>query len=823
MSEEAEEEYEDEDWEEEADKSELDDGLGQSQASIAKDSLNNSALSQSGSQADVPPKTTGGSANAPQLDPPRDSEEGEEYDEEEAEEAAGAEVPVPATSSSAPVESSSPPPAADSETSKPALSPDITSTAPDAQVGPPAPRGPGPASVSVSYRPAAGFPDVAFEPVLLTEGVQLWTKLPHQVSRLPGHLEGGTLLRGTKGALVSMRSLSVTSTECDARLYVVTETTPPGPISPSSHRATLAESLATGPCWLAESTTPVWEGHEGPEPSTVMFSIFVPQGLPVTLPEVAGATCAAFMVLVPVAAGSFAVAATSNTNTYTQTTVVKEGVMPWTDRNHRFSGIPDYLLGGILFMGPQKDVPEGTVLTVRPSAAATVYVVVERMSGGGLCETLPAKGWSLENGAPRWHDMPTMVTYSKAVCGGWPATLPATKGNVAKFSIIVVPEQRVPVAPLEVSAGAGGTAAVLDLEILPLTEGVVLKREGEEGTLTSVPEWMLGASLVRSRGSSLGSGASFGLRAAAASVFYVVVEAAEASPAAAADIEALTSAGWESRPEAPTLSSSTGGKGRALAVFARRALPEELLTVPELSAPGNPVVLVSKVDIEAFDAVVESSGPHFTRAQIVETALGWSNCLNRLTWLPSFWTGGRLLKGPLEIPPGTELRVRANRACRVYVALEVEYRGAKASRDGNLPELLVQKGWAAENAAPNWGDTASVLRVYSKRCTEGELLVLPQVLAPLLACFVAVSLSATGERVGEELRRLFREWDPEGLGGLRPQDLAALLVLLCPGLSAEARELVVERALAATSKGRAAAQVIGHQQFIEQLMVLDGA
>eukprot|EP00427_Karlodinium_veneficum_P011805 CAMPEP_0169087788 /NCGR_PEP_ID=MMETSP1015-20121227/14413_1 /TAXON_ID=342587 /ORGANISM="Karlodinium micrum, Strain CCMP2283" /LENGTH=615 /DNA_ID=CAMNT_0009148031 /DNA_START=45 /DNA_END=1888 /DNA_ORIENTATION=+ len=62
------------------------------------------------------------------------------------------------------------------------------------------------------------------------------------------------------------------------------------------------------------------------------------------------------------------------------------GVLAWHDRDFSYSGIPDELINALLFAGPHKDMPSGT-LTFTSTQAASLYIFHENSGGhrdGGL-------------------------------------------------------------------------------------------------------------------------------------------------------------------------------------------------------------------------------------------------------------------------------------------------------------------------------------------------------------------------------------------------------------------------------------------------------
>merc|ERR1719409_1694585 len=111
------------------------------------------------------------------------------------------------------------------------------------------------------------------------------------------------------------------------------------------------------------------------------------------LPTVVKHDTIAVLIAVPIACDSFAVAISSNSSaSYERMVVVEEGVTAWNDRDHRYVDVPSCLLNGILFQGPYKDVPEGTILNVRPNARARIFVIVEKSCSGQLHQGLVARG-----------------------------------------------------------------------------------------------------------------------------------------------------------------------------------------------------------------------------------------------------------------------------------------------------------------------------------------------------------------------------------------------------------------------------------------------
>lgn len=691
-----------------------------------------------------------------------------------------------------------------------------------------------------------------------------------EVSEIPGQLLGSLLLQS--GAVGSPGSQLTVTAEADARIYCVAQVPTAGAVPPdsSSGGRSLAGVLATAPRWLPEEQVPVWKDADGKRAFAVSFSTFAPKGVPVSLPEVKdaepGSSSGAFLFVAPLAAGSFAVAVESSSGSqYSQTALMQEGVVAWADRDHCFLDVPEYLSGGILFQGPHKDIPEGTVLTVRPNSAARVYVLMEERSLGlqaGLA------GWQQEDRPPRWYDRPSMLVFSRYCPAGWAAVLPPTGATgTSIFSIVVVPEAGQPTAPLEASACHGpsdfaqavakdGAAesltqeqAFLPLagpEFSPVFEGLEVQRGKRAGRLANVPLWLQqGTTFFRvgapdaSVAEELESGRRRVVvtgRAAAPSVFYALVDAG-------AEAGALTAAGWERRQEAPDWID--GGTQVPLTVYAKRMRARQSLCVPPLPDEDAKILLlpeviavIAKVDVEAFDASVEtSSGLELARTAVAETGMIWTDRQNRLAWIPTCMKGGLLFRGPFDAPckPGTVFKISGSSAFRAYVVVETEYNHKKelARNGAGLPQLLLEAGWRRESAAaPAWGDPASGMQVFSIRCAADRRVELPPLPSPsgadrprLLLMLAVVNIASSPDRLEDELKDSFKTWDSQGQGGLKRDDLVLLLKKFCPKLDEAGLNAVVEQASQAplskkaSSSGYPPAGIVSHEDFLEKLFL----
>jgi len=654
--------------------------------------------------------------------------------------------------------------------------------------------------------------DINFEQAVATEGVQCWQNCGHKLKELPPHLAGGTLIRFPYRSVPSNTSVAVTIAGSDARLYLATEASFPG--IPSPIDGDLARRVASTPGWLSESCSMTHSQNtpDDPEcPKLAMFSVLAQRGVSMVLPTIVKPDTIVVLIAVPVACDSFAVAIDSNSSaSYERMVVVEEGVTVWNDRDHRYVDVPSCLLNGILFQGPYKDIPEGTSLTVRPNARARVYVIVERSCGGHLPDGLTSSGWHPEDYAPRWHGMPTMMMFGHDCSAGSAVTLPPTQGNACVFSVVVTPASAATVAPIEVScrsASEGSTShAAGRLEPVPLAEGTIA-RQGHHDQLLNVPGWMLGATLFRGPHSGPPKGSVFSVRAAAPSVVYLVVDEEGAGGLLS---KMLLEAQWERRQEAPSSTSQS-----KLAVFARRVAAREILSSPEIQDSGSVVALVVKVDIEAFDASVQTNkGLEYGRIKMCETACAWSDCANVWTWVPNYVKDGILFCGPHDSTPhGTRVRVNATGAFRAYVIVEATYKGGQARHGGFLTSLPAD-GWQVENNAPSWGDGNSSMKTFSKLTPEGQDLLLPATAGQVVFCIVAVGIASSGDLMAEELKKIFKAWDTPSKGGIKRGDLELLLTTICPSLDNKGMEALLN------SIDRSKRGVFSYEELVNKLVLM---
>jgi len=299
-------------------------------------------------------------------------------------------------------------------------------------------------------------------------------------------------------------------------------------------------------------------------------------------------------------------------------------------------------------------------------------------------------------------------------------------------------------------------------------------------------------------------------------VVYVIIEEGSGyGPGRSGGLlpNALPDGKWEKRQEAPAWIADS-----KLAVYGRRVAAREALTTPDLEedpdSKGTVIALVVKVDIDAFDAAVQTSnGLEYGRCEMMETACAWSDCANIYTWVPSYTKGAMLFNGPHDsVPQGTCVRVTATGAFRAYVIVEATYKGGQA-RDGGFLNSLPADGWQPEREAPSWGDGNSVMKIFSKMAPEGQDLRLPATNGVVVFSIVVVSIASSTDNLAEELRKTFKAWDSGGKGGIQRGDLEILLTALCPSLDTKGKEAMLK------SLDRSKRGVISYEELVEKILL----
>jgi hypothetical protein len=671
-----------------------------------------------------------------------------------------------------------------------------------------------PAPLEVDVQASNG---VVFEQVAVAEGVQAWSDSEVKFSGPPCQLLGGTLLRFARSSLIAGTKVSLAvSRATDARVYVVAPVTRAGPAA-SDNESNLACDLSASRDWLAEETAPQLDQAL----EFALFSTIVRAGNRVTLPEMKQSGEACILVVVPVSLGNFAVLVTSSAGPEHQRmeecVIMNEGAVAWRDREHVYTDVPACLLGGVLCQGTHKDVPEGTVWSVRPNDRARVYVLCERASelSGGLVDSLPNCGWRVEDSAaPRWHNSSsssTMVMFSRDCPAGVSVNLPPTRGSATVCSIVIVPIARATVAPVEVSCLTSAGAFTSDLQVAPsFQEGTAAWAGDTETVLTGVPEWMQGAALVKAP-NALPKGALFTARAAAASVVYALVDEEYSKELS----QNLASSGWQRRDGGCTLASSGSSDGDAtLSVYAKRVAAKETLGLPATADAKDKLILAVKVDVEAFEAGVETNhGLEFARTPFAETSLVWTDRGNRWAWLPTPMVGSVQLRGPFSLATGTKLSIWASATYRAYVIVEAEYSGARAVRNGGLITAMQTLGWLRESGSPTFGDNDSKMQVWSQRAPEGKILELPPIVGEAVFSIVVASVTSSPDRIAEELKKSFKTWDKAGRGAIAAKDLDSLLQTICPSLDKDNRQAILAHV------DRAGSGRISYTDFADFLML----
>ena len=79
---------------------------------------------------------------------------------------------------------------------------------------------------------------------------------------------------------------------------------------------------------------------------------------------------------------------------YKLSAAVNNGTV-WVDRNYKFSNLPDYLEGTLLFQLPYKAIRQGQVTEILVHQPSTLYLGHDSNRNGGFQKTLPNNGWEL--------------------------------------------------------------------------------------------------------------------------------------------------------------------------------------------------------------------------------------------------------------------------------------------------------------------------------------------------------------------------------------------------------------------------------------------
>ena len=79
---------------------------------------------------------------------------------------------------------------------------------------------------------------------------------------------------------------------------------------------------------------------------------------------------------------------------YKLSAAVNNGTV-WVDRNYKFSNLPDYLEGTLLFQLPYKAIRQGQVTEILVHQPSTLYLGHDSSRNGGFQKTLPNNGWEL--------------------------------------------------------------------------------------------------------------------------------------------------------------------------------------------------------------------------------------------------------------------------------------------------------------------------------------------------------------------------------------------------------------------------------------------
>ena len=132
---------------------------------------------------------------------------------------------------------------------------------------------------------------------------------------------------------------------------------------------------------------------------------------------------------------------------YETSTAENDGIV-WNDRGYKFSNLPSYLIGTLLFQVPHYGVSRGTVIKILVYNPSTIYIAHEdacnihaQCRSGGFESSLTKSGWTLvtENGGVSTGCCTFKYIWKKVVSNDGPTTitLPGTTTGATVHSIFI--------------------------------------------------------------------------------------------------------------------------------------------------------------------------------------------------------------------------------------------------------------------------------------------------------------------------------------------------------------------------------------------------
>jgi Ca2+-binding EF-hand superfamily protein len=105
------------------------------------------------------------------------------------------------------------------------------------------------------------------------------------------------------------------------------------------------------------------------------------------------------------------------------------------------------------------------------------------------------------------------------------------------------------------------------------------------------------------------------------------------------------------------------------------------------------------------------------------------------------------------------------------------------------------------------------MKVFSRMVPEGVELQFPATNEDAVFSVVVVGLSTTSDRLEEEIRRVFKAWDHQGLGGIQRRDLEVFISMLCPDLADSGKEALMD------SLDPSRSGYLSYEEFIHKVLV----
>ena len=119
---------------------------------------------------------------------------------------------------------------------------------------------------------------------------------------------------------------------------------------------------------------------------------------------------------------------------------MKQGEVPWFDKQYSIIEFPSYLKNGYFIQMPFGNISIGSIISVKTTGPAIIYVSTYLgIMGGGYSESLPKDSWSKQDGIISTYGNQLSNVFSRIFQNASTVTLPATTTKSTVMLIIVVP------------------------------------------------------------------------------------------------------------------------------------------------------------------------------------------------------------------------------------------------------------------------------------------------------------------------------------------------------------------------------------------------